>query len=148
VERAAASTIMERRPLLLSRVPYEQAWASAAWAGQPPEPQTPSAADRVKRTRELGSSTADAPAAAAADAAAAASKQARKSGGADDSSSSELQQPRDQDGGDDGNAAAAAGQAGEDEHAQRTPGYVPGDCIVQVCLFGTPRDVIGWCGVS
>lgn len=43
VDTAAETVIMERRPLLLIPVPSEQQWASAAWAGQPVEPQTPRA---------------------------------------------------------------------------------------------------------
>jgi hypothetical protein len=42
MDAAAESSIMERRPVLLSAVPHEQPWATAAWAGQPVEPPTPS----------------------------------------------------------------------------------------------------------
>jgi hypothetical protein len=42
MEAAAESSIMERRPLLLTPVPHEQPWATAAWAGHPVEPPTPS----------------------------------------------------------------------------------------------------------
>lgn len=41
VEHATQTVIMERRPLLLTPVPCEQEWATAAWAGKPVEPQTP-----------------------------------------------------------------------------------------------------------
>jgi hypothetical protein len=41
VDNATQTVIMERRPLLLTPVPSEQAWAAAAWAGRPVEPQTP-----------------------------------------------------------------------------------------------------------
>jgi hypothetical protein len=42
IDAAAESSIMERRPLLLTPVPHEQPWATAAWAGHPVEPPTPS----------------------------------------------------------------------------------------------------------
>jgi hypothetical protein len=42
MDAAAESSIMERRPLLLTPVPHEQPWATAAWAGHPVEPPTPS----------------------------------------------------------------------------------------------------------
>jgi hypothetical protein len=41
VDAATSTVIMERRPLLLTAVPSEQQWATAAWAGKPVEPQTP-----------------------------------------------------------------------------------------------------------
>jgi hypothetical protein len=42
IEGATQTVIMERRPLLLTPVPGEQGWATAAWAGKPVEPSTPS----------------------------------------------------------------------------------------------------------
>jgi len=41
VDEATATVIMERRPLLITPVPQEQPWATAAWAGRPVEPETP-----------------------------------------------------------------------------------------------------------
>jgi hypothetical protein len=41
IEGATQTVIMERRPLLLTPVPGEQEWATAAWAGKPVEPSTP-----------------------------------------------------------------------------------------------------------
>ncbi|WIA37078.1 hypothetical protein OEZ86_014051 [Tetradesmus obliquus] len=150
IDAAAESAIMERRPLLLTPVPHEQPWATAAWAGHPVEPPTPSATDRSKRAREPGSNDLLEPAllrssnAAAADKAdaAASSKAPRIAGSSDtdkpfiepDAHPTSVAHDRDQDQQrpqqqqQQGSAAAAA----VDEHAQQHPNFQPGDCIVQV----------------
>ncbi|WIA16854.1 hypothetical protein OEZ85_013787 [Tetradesmus obliquus] len=149
IDAAAESAIMERRPLLLTPVPHEQAWATAAWAGHPVEPPTPSASDRSKRAREPGSNDLLEPAllrssnAAAVDKAdaAASSKAPRIAGSSDtdkpfiepDAHPTSVAHDRDQDQQrrqqqQQGTAAAAA----VDEHAQQQPDFQPGDCIVQV----------------
>lgn len=42
VDNATETKIFERRPMLVTPVPFEQPWATAAWAGRPVEPPTPS----------------------------------------------------------------------------------------------------------
>ena len=128
LEGAVETAVWERRPLYCVPVPSDGAWAEARWTGQPPEPQTPSAAERglSKRARQQSeepSSWQEAAAAAtAATATAAAAAQQQQA-------QAQQQQARDQDAATVDAAAAAAARAKQPKVA---PGAAAGDAA--------PRD--------
>jgi hypothetical protein len=59
MDAAAESSIMERRPLLLTPVPHEQPWATAAWAGHPVEPPTPSELQHLQHVTLMSATVRD-----------------------------------------------------------------------------------------
>ncbi|KAF8065729.1 alpha-mannosidase [Scenedesmus sp. PABB004] len=155
VDAAGETTIMERRPLLVVPVPGEQPWATAAWAGRPVEPPTPSASERAKRVREPSAEPAAGGAAAddggddtGAARPAGANKAQRVAGGPEPGAPAvELDALR-RSGASDQGRPQPAGAA--DEHAARQPAFAPGDCIVQVYGAGDSlalHDVVEVLGV-
>eukprot|EP00775_Hariotina_reticulata_P001403 gene1403-1746_t len=138
MDAAINTRIMERRPLLLTPVPHEQPWATAAWTGHPMQPETPRYSDRPKRIREasLEAHTAATKHHTASEPNAQAHKAARVAGSdvvdapfkEIDAIPSKLQQDQDQFKRQQPQQEQVPDELQQEEHSS----YQPGDCIVQV----------------